>query len=136
LADYSLVTLGALQLVATDVEIGALPRTIGLACNPLAAEPKQTFDYVSGYQPVKMRVRLTGVDTTGETAANHLQRQLANLAAEAGKATNTLVIQVWGMADPYNFTVYKNEDFARPITPLVQSRSVMDVELTLNCLPA
>ena len=48
------VTLGAFPFHATELEIGARPRTIGVACNALSPEPVQTVDFVSGFMPVRI----------------------------------------------------------------------------------
>ena len=138
---YAIVTLGAFAFdgsgatINGDILIGPLPRTIGVVCNALSAYPQQTTDFVSGYRQIQLPAKLAGRDTIGETAANHLQRMLANLRTEVEKDANTLVIQPWGMDDSYSYTVYKNEGFPVSFTPLSQSRSVLEFSLTLSCLP-
>jgi len=140
--DYAVVTLGAFAFtgdngasIVGEIRIGAKPRTIVVASNALAAAPVQVNAFTSGYRPITLPVKLAGIESTGETAPNHLQRMYTNLTTEVEKDANTLVIQPWGMDSAYTYTVHMNEDFERAITLLTQSRAVMRFDLTLNCLP-
>jgi len=142
MADYAVATLGSFAFDGVNgaaiegvIEVGALPRTINVSANALSAAPVQTNAFVSGFRPVKLPVKLAGIESQGETAHEHLQRMLTNLKTEVEKDQNTLLIEPYGMPVVYTYTVYKNEDFPVTIAALTQSRSVLAFELTLNCLP-
>jgi hypothetical protein len=131
-----LATLGAFTAPCSGVIIGPRPREVGISANALAQYPVQTTDYVSGFRPVTIQGwKLAGVETIGESAAEHLERLWANLVTEVAKDSNTLTIAVWGFLTPRVFTVYKNDDIESAIVPLTQSRAVMRFDVTLNCLP-
>jgi len=129
------VTLGAFPFHATELEIGARPRTIGVSCNALSAEPVQTVDFVSGFIPVRIGGFLIGLDTAGETAAEHFQRLRANLKTEVGKDSNTLSIVWEGIATPETYRVFKNEDYALLFGLSAPVAHWNTFTLTLNCLP-
>lgn len=140
--EYAIATVGAFAFTGEngasingEIVVGALPRTITVASNALSAAPVQVSDFISGYRPIRLPVKLAGIESMGETAPNHLQRMLHNLRTEVEKDQNTLVIAPFGMATVYTYTVYKNEDFPIQIAALTQSRSVLVFDLTLNCLP-
>jgi hypothetical protein len=139
---YAIATLGAFAFDGTggaaivgDIEIGALPRTIVVAANALSTTPVQVNAYTSDFVKVKLPVKLSGIESQGETAPDHLARMLANLRTEVEKDTNTLTIAPWGMENAYTFAVYKNENFPVVIGTLTQARAVMRFDLTLTCLP-
>jgi hypothetical protein len=136
MAEYALATLGSFTAPLKSVKIGAKPRSISVNANCLTDAPVQTCDFFSGYRPVTLVWKLYGEASEGETAANSLQRQLDALTAEVAKDQNALTIQIWGMNAPYEYTVYKNDEFEWEITALTQARSVIEeVPVTLNCLP-
>lgn len=116
-----------------EVVIGPKPREIVTVTNALATEPVQVMAYVSGYVPVTLPVKLSGIESQGETAAEHLVRMLTNLRTEVEKDTNTLVIEPHGWA-AVTYRVFLNDDFPVNIAALTQSRSVLRFDLTLNCL--
>lgn len=130
------LTLGAFPFHAKRVVIGARPRTIGVSCNALSAEPVQTVDFVSGFMPVTIEEAwLQGLDTLSETAAHHLVRLRANLKTEVGKNHNTLSI-TWNWSDTLEtYRVFKNEDYALTLGWTVQETHRVGFSLTLNCLP-
>jgi len=135
----SFATLGAFPFHVTGLEIGARPRTIGVSCNALSPEPVQTVDFVSGYMPVTISGFMVGLDTTGETAAEHLKRLRANLKTEVGKDHNTLLIN-WTdvLGDLETYRVFRNEDYALVIMDSQMHAKYthrVDFTLTLNCLP-
>jgi hypothetical protein len=140
-ADYSLVTLGAFVFdgdsaaLVGDLTIGAVPRTVTVAANALSSAPVQVCDYVSDYGEIAFQAKLAGRETVGETAANHLQRMLANLRTEVAKDSNTLTVDVWGMTTPYVYHIHKNADMDTVITTLTQSRSVIELAVKLKYLP-
>ena len=129
------ITLGAFPFHASEVELGARPRTVVVSCNALSAEPVQTVDYVSGFMPVTIRGWLQGLDTLNETAAEHLVRLRANLKTEVGKDSNTLSIVWLGIGTPETYRVFKNEDYALSFAKHVQATHRVDFTLTLSCLP-
>lgn len=136
MADYALVTLGALVAPCAGVVIGARPRSVGISANALAQYPVETTDYVSGFRLVTIQSwKLAGQETTDESAPEHLERLWANLEAEVAKDRNTLTILIWGFRAPRVYTVYKNDGVEAAIVPLTQSRAVMTFNVTLNCLP-
>jgi hypothetical protein len=139
---YALVTLGALAFdgasgaaVNGTVVIGAVPRTVGVSSNALSAEPVQTTDSTPDFGVIQFPAKLSGRETTGETAANHLQRMWANLKTEIAKDSNTIVIQPFGMDDAYTYRIFKNDRLAAAITALTQSRNVMTFDVSLKYLP-
>ena len=136
MADYALVTLGALVAPCAGVVIGARPRSVGVSANALAQYPVETTDYVSGFRPVTIQGwKLAGQETIDESAPEHLERLWHNLETEVAKDRNTLTILIWGFLAPRVYTVYKNDDIEAAIVPLTQSRAVMTFDVTLNCLP-
>jgi len=135
-ADYALVTLGALVAPCAGVVIGARPRSVGVSANALAQYPVETTDYVSGFRPVTIQGwKLAGQETIDESAPEHLERLWHNLETEVAKDRNTLTILIWGFLAPRVYTVYKNDDIEAAIVPLTQSRAVMTFDVTLKCLP-
>ena len=136
MADYALVTLGALVAPCKGVIIGARPRSVGISANALAQYPVETTDYVPGFRPVTIQGwKLAGQETTGESAPEHLERLWHNLETEVAKDRNMLSILVWGFRAARVYTVYKNDGIESSIVPLTQSRSVMTFDVTLKCLP-
>ncbi|MEN6426097.1 MAG: hypothetical protein ABFE13_12080 [Phycisphaerales bacterium] len=136
MSDVTVVVLGTLRFSATSVEVGSLPRTIGVACNALSPKPLQTTDFTSGYRPITIEGYLRGLDTQLETAAAHLVRLKANLKSEVAKDTNTLEILWAGTTVPESFDVYKNND--EPVFKHDASSEAIHrlfVTVTLNCLP-
>lgn len=134
----SFATLGAFPFHVTGLEIGARPRTIGVACNALSPEPVQTVDFVSGYMPVRIDGYMVGLDTTGETAAEHLVRLRANLKTEVAKDHNTVSLNWRGYGPSETYRVFKNEDYALVVMDSqmhAQDTHRVDFSLTLNCLP-
>jgi len=135
-ADYALVTLGALVAPCAGVVIGACPRSVGVSANALAQYPVETTDYVSGFRPVTIQGwKLAGQETQDESAPEHLERLWHNLETEVAKDRNALTVLIWGFLAPRVYTVYKNNDIEAAIVPLTQSRAVMTFDVTLNCLP-
>jgi len=135
-ADYALVTLGALVAPCAGVVIGARPRSVGVSANALAQYPVETTDYVSGFRPVTIQGwKLAGQETQDESAPEHLERLWHNLETEVAKDRNALTVLIWGFLAPRVYTVYKNNDIEAAIVPLTQSRAVMTFDVTLNCLP-
>jgi len=116
----NLATLGAVTFHSTAIEIGALPRTIGVAANALSVEPVQTVDFISGFLPIRIEALFKPPNAKAECAA---------LKAEVSKASNTLTV------DGTVYRVFKNEDFAvsyelhSPVTGLLY------YGVTLTCLP-
>jgi hypothetical protein len=134
-AEHHFITLGAFPFQSRSVVVGAKPRTIGVGVNPLCSLPVETFDYISGFRPIKIVGFLLGVDTQDETAVAHLYRQRTNLKTEVEKHRNTLVIDWFGLGTLEEYTVYKNEDFDLELPSHVQYSHFVEFELTLNCLP-
>lgn len=130
------VTLGASWFHATEIEIGALPRTITVCSNALSAEPVQVNSFVSGYMPVRIDGFMVGLETQDETATAHLIRLKKNLQTEVGKDSNTLLINWTGtLGGLETYRVFKNENYALVYTWTVQESHRIDFSLTLNCLP-
>jgi hypothetical protein len=130
----NLATLGAFPFVVTSLRIGARPRAIGMSANALAQYPVETTDYIPGYRPIDIGGKLTGVETTGESAADHLQRLWDNLETEVAKDRNVLTLD-FGASTNRVYTVYKNE--LVEIVVLKESKVLHRVtfSLTLKCLP-
>lgn len=130
----NLATLGACRFVVTSLRIGPRPRAIGMSANALAQYPVETTDYISGYRPIDIGGKLTGIETTGESAADHLQRLWDNLETEVAKDRNTLTLD-FGSTTNRVYTVYKNE--LVEIVVLKESKVLHRVafSLTLKCLP-
>ena len=135
MSDMTVVTLGAFRFSATSVEVGALPRTIGVTCNALSPNPVQTTDFTSGYRPITIEGYLRGIDSQGETAAAHLVRLMHNLRTEVAKDTNTLTIAWPGGAAADVYTVYKNEDVMTRHDLGADVAHRQSFAVTLNCLP-
>jgi hypothetical protein len=139
---YAIATLGAFVFdgvggasIKGDIVIGPVPRTVQAAANALSSYPVQVLDYFSDFGEITFLAKLAGRETISETAPNHLQRMWHNLGTEVGKDSNTFTIAVWGMDDPYVYSIVKNPGLEKTITLLTQSRSVMEFDVTLKYLP-
>lgn len=130
----NLATVGAFRFVVTSLRIGPRPRAIGMSANALAQYPVETTDYISGYRPIDIGGKLTGIETTGESAADHLQRLWANLETEVAKDRNTLILDFGGTWSRV-YTVYKNELVEIVVPASWQALHRVLFTLTLQCLP-
>lgn len=131
---HHFVTLGAFPFYSRSVEVGPLPRALNVVTNALAVEPVIVNAYTSGFMAVRIDGFLLGRETQGETAQAHLIRQRANLKAEVGKDTNTLVVD-WRGGGSDTYRVFQNEDFGLVYEVHVQRSNLVEFSLTLNCLP-
>ena len=139
---YAVVTLGAFAFdgvggasVNGDIVVGPVPRTVNVSSNALSLEPVQTTDFWPDFGVISFHAKLSGRETVGETAANHLQRMWANLRTEINKDSNTLVIQPFGMDNALTYRIFKNDRLGWTLTALTQSRSVMEFNVSLKYLP-
>jgi hypothetical protein len=117
----SLVTLGTFTFHSTKIDVGPLPRTIGVQANALSLEPVQTVDYIAGYLPVTI---------AGVFKPPNAEAERALLQAEIAKKTNSLSI-IGGAS----FRVFKNEDFAFNYELHSSITGLIYYSVTLNCLP-
>lgn len=134
--DYTTVRLGSFEFEAYRITESPPNRSVGTSANPLAAEPAQTTDFLSGYQELKIDGFLQGLESGGRTPGEDLQRQKRALKAEVKKNSNSLQIAYRGAASVEKWRVFKN-----PTGPTfvydedADSAYIMDVSVTLNCLP-
>ena len=61
-------------------------RTITVSSNSLATAPVQVNDYISDFGVINIPAIIKGVASEGETAADHVLRQVANLTTEIAKS--------------------------------------------------
>lgn len=130
----NLATLGTFLFTVTSLRIGPRPRAIGMSANALAQYPVETTDYIPSYRPIDIGGRLKGVETTGESAADHLQRQWDNLETEVAKDRNVLTLD-FGAATNRVYTVYRNEGVEIVVLKASKVLHRVDFTLTLKCLP-
>jgi thiamine transporter ThiT len=116
----SLVVIGAVTLHSVTVEVGALPRAIGVSANALSLEPVQTFDYISGFLPIAVSGMFKPPNAEAERAA---------LQTEVNKATNTVTV------DGVAYRVFKNDGFAFNYELHSSVTGLIYYSVTLNCLP-
>jgi hypothetical protein len=131
----TVVTLGAFTFEASSLVIRAMPRTVGVSANALAPYPMQTVDFISGYRPITISGFLRGLDTMGETAAEHLVRLKSNLRIEVAKDANILTVTWAGVATPDAWAVYKNDDVEFVHEAHIDKTHMVEFSVTLNCLP-
>ena len=133
--DYATITLPPLTLsVQWPLEWNPPVRSVQTLANALSKEPVQGPDYLSDYGLVKMRVRLKGVDTLGETAGDHLERQFANLCAVVASDTNTFTVIPGGASTGKTVRVFKSDPPVRSEDWLSDRRHIRFVDLTLRYL--
>ena len=130
----NLATVGAFTFVVTWLRIGARPRAIGMSANVLAEYPVETTDYTPGYRPIDIGGKLKGIETIGESAADHLQRLWDNLETEVAKDRNTLTLD-FGATTNRVYTVYRNEGVEIVVLKASKVLHRVDFTLTLKCLP-
>jgi hypothetical protein len=116
----SLVVLGSVTLHSVSVEVGTLPRIIGVNANALSLEPVQTVDYIGGYLPISVAGMFKPPSAEAERAA---------LQVEVAKATNTVTV------DGVPYRVFKNEGFAFNYELHSSITGLIFYSVTLNCLP-
>ena len=110
-------------------------RTVTVSSNALAAAPVQVTDYVSDFGVVNITAIIKGVATEGESAADHLARQIANLVTEVAKDTNTLTI-TWANATASTaYTIYKSPPPTIVYDVPYGRGNVAFVTIDLNYLP-
>lgn len=90
--------LGAFSIDAQwPITVTPPARVVTVSSNALSTAPVQVNDFVADFGVIQITAIVRGVETQGETAADHLARQIANLCTEVAKDTNDLVVQ-WGNA--------------------------------------
>jgi len=116
----NLATLGAVMFHSTNIEVGALPRTIGVAANALSREPVQTVDFINGFLPIRVDGMFKPPNALAECAA---------MKVEVAKPTNLLTVA------GTTWRVFKNEDFAFNYELHSAITGLLFFSVTLNCLP-
>ena len=102
--------LGAFDLpIRWPITVTAPERTITVSGNALSALPAQTNDYISGFGSIAFTVVLKGVETQGETAADHLARQIANLKTQIAKDNNKFTVQFANATTVDSYDICKNK---------------------------
>jgi len=116
----NLATLGGVTFHSTNIEVGGVPRALGVSTNALAPEPVQTVDYISDF----MQVRIDGM-----FKPPNAQYEYAALKAEVAKDTNTLT------TPDGSYRVFKNNPFAINYELHSSVSGLIYFSVTLNCLP-
>jgi len=116
----NLCTLGGSAFHSTSIEVGPLPRTIGVSSNCLSDEPVQTVDFISGYQQVTIGGMFKPPNAEAEWAA---------LKAEVANDENALTVP------GASFRVFKNEGFGVNWELHSSVSGIIYYSVTLNCLP-
>jgi len=111
-------------------------RSVATLTNALAAEPVQGADYISDYGSIAARVRLRGVETQGETAADHLERQWSNLCAFVASDTCTFSLQMRGATAPWTARVFKSDPPVRVDDFASDAARMRFVDINLRYLDA
>ena len=139
---YSFATFGAFVFdgnggagITGDITVRAPLRTVQTLSNALAKEPGQGADFLSDYGTISFHVRLTGRNTISEAAPEHVRRMWANLQTEVAKDSNTLTISPAGFSVPYTYRIFKNDPLTQVLTGFTQTRSVIEVDVSLRYLP-
>jgi hypothetical protein len=107
---HATIVLGPLTLkVKWPITRTPPVRQVGVSSNALAEEPVQVTDYISDYGVLAMTVVLRGVETLGESAGAHLDRQQSNLEAVIASDTSTFSLLRGGSVDPWTCRVFKSD---------------------------
>jgi hypothetical protein len=102
--------LGSFDLpIRWPITVTAPERTLNVSGNALSILPVQTNDYVSNFGTITFVVVLKGIETEGETAADHLARQIANLKTEIASDNNTFTVQFANATTEDSYTILKNK---------------------------
>ena len=120
--------------IVGDITVKDPVRTVGVAANALSKNPVQTVDFISDFGTISFRVRLGGIDTSGETAPRHLERMWSNLRTLAAKKSSTFTITIRGWSAPRSYGVVKSDSIDTIITVLTQTRSVIEADVVLKYL--
>ncbi len=110
-------------------------RTVTVSANALSTAPVQVNDFVSNFGVINITAVIKGTATEGETAADHVLRQVANLCTEVAKDTNTLTIQWANSVASTAYTIYKNPPPTIVYDAPFGRASVAFVTIDLNYLP-
>jgi hypothetical protein len=133
--EYATISLPPLTLsVQWPLEWTPPLRNVQTLSNALSAEPVQGVDYIAEYGLVRMRVRLKGIDTQGETAADHVQRQFDNLCAVVANDSNTFSVTMGGASTGKTVRVFKSDPPVRVDDFVADRRHIRFVDLTLRYL--
>lgn len=98
--------------------------------SPIGGVARQGQKRFSGPRVVKLPLRVYG------TSADDLRVNLAVLAAEMSKATNTLTVQPTGASTSRTITLLDQVAYGMPpLDPKYESRKVADVDITLVAEP-
>ena len=109
-------------------------RGLTVNANALAEHPLQVTDFISDFGSIAFTVKLTGVDTQGETASDHLKRQIANLRAVVGKDTFTFQYRLTGESATATYACHKSLPPVVTMDPLYELRHVAMVDVVLTYL--
>jgi hypothetical protein len=131
------ITLGNLTLEYIDDPVpdsGVPGRDLGSSSNPLSDQPAQTTDATKERQQ-QYTVRIVGVASQSESAADNKVRQIHNLALEVMKDSNTLVDTGANRSVSVTYQVLKNPPFPLPRDYLYEYGDEARIPLTLNVRP-
>ena len=110
-------------------------RTITVSSNALATDPVQVNDYISDFGVINITAIIKGTASEGETAADHVVRQITNLNTEIAKDTNTLTV-TWGDSVAATaYTIYKSPPPTIAYDAPFGRADVAFVTFELNYLP-
>jgi hypothetical protein len=119
--------------IVGDIRITPLRRAIEVAANALSAVPVEVTDYYSDFGTIAFRARISGKASIGETAPECMRRLWKLLVIEARRPTNTLQVNLQGVAEPLTYSLVKTTDeFERVIGKRTQSRSVIELDVSLR----
>lgn len=124
-------TLGAADFIATNIEIGARPRTIITCATALSSAPVQVGSFIPDLRPITLEGYLQGVATLSETAPAHLRRMRSNLKAVVASDSSTLTIH-WKDGATESYSIGMNQDYALQFLPSVQEINRAYFSLTLS----
>lgn len=131
------ITLGAITLKALveGSDIGSARYDFGTVSSPLTSRPEQTLGYVSEQRQWSGVVKIEGVASLDESAADNKVRQAHNLALEVAKSENVLTITGANRTTPTVFRVRRNDPLSFPWDYLYEYGDEALLPLVLNVDP-
>lgn len=138
MAENPVVTLGSLtaSLVHEPTpDWGTPAREFGLVSGPLTRKPAQTLDHVSAQRQVQFTLKIVGVASLSESAADNKARQVHAWEIEVGKASNTLTYVGAERTTESLYRVVKNPPFPQPSDFLYEYGNEALIPIVLNVEP-
>lgn len=132
---YATLTLGVLTLQVQWPLTWTPPvRSVNVVSNALSSAPLQVTDYISDFGQVAGRIRLKGIDTLSESAADHLERQMHNLEAVIASDSSLFSVHMSGASTTRTVQVYKSDPPVRVDDWVVDRLHYRFVDFTLRYL--